>query len=362
MAGAKILDINTLLDAGIDPKTGLPLKLDNGGLKAHIKRQLRIVDEQDAVNRYSWYNQILDLSSQEIERLIYYKGQLCLFYHKALEKFYLMPYALDGGLDFYQRFKTVHPVPLSGDFDDVNKDNYLATLKLEVIYDIPLDDEIDFFEGKHCVLLHDYTKQLSQTIVSRQILNESILDLESDLLPFMRTALLSATGVTGVRVNDENESASVEEMSKGLNKAARDGRKFVATVGQIQMQELTGAPTSKSEEFLLAMQGVDNYRLSLYGLSNGGLFQKKSHMLEAEQNMNAGSISVPLQDGLRIRQRFCDIVNALTGAGMSCEISENAIEADMNGDGLIIDETAQTGNPGDQDHLSDGSNTEVINE
>ena len=48
-------DIATLWQAGIDPKTGLPLKFTSGNkcvLKEDIKKFLRLIDEQDAVNRY----------------------------------------------------------------------------------------------------------------------------------------------------------------------------------------------------------------------------------------------------------------------------------------------------------------------
>ena len=96
------------------------------------------------------------------------------------------------------------------------------------------------------------------------------------------------------------------------------------------------------------MQSLDNFRLSLYGLDNGGLFQKKSHMLEAEQEANAGHAKSPLDDGLMIRQHMCDVANALWGIGMSCEISETALSADMNGDMLSVDNQDQTGIPGQQ--------------
>ena len=66
--------INKILAAGIDPKTGLPLRAEDcNGIKSSIKAQLRIIDEQDAVNRYMWYNLPLDISSQELERLLYYR-------------------------------------------------------------------------------------------------------------------------------------------------------------------------------------------------------------------------------------------------------------------------------------------------
>lgn len=39
--------------AGINPQTGLPVKFSSPvTLKEDIKKQLRLVDEQDAVNRY----------------------------------------------------------------------------------------------------------------------------------------------------------------------------------------------------------------------------------------------------------------------------------------------------------------------
>lgn len=355
-------DPNILIQAGINPKTGLPIKFGDlgDGKKEEIRRQMRILDEQDAVNRYTWYNVPMNLSSQEVERLIYYKGQLCFFYLPELEKFFLMPYALDGGLDFYTRFNYVHPIPMAEGTSETekkiikNQADYLSTVRLEVLYDIP-EEPIDFFEGKHCVLIHDYTKQLSQTITSRQQLQEPILDIESDLIPFLRTALLNSTGVRGMRVTDQNEEASVEEASQALNLAALQGRKYVPIVGSVEFQDLTDGAVSKSEEFLLALQGLDNYRLSLYGLDNGGLFQKKAHVLEAEQTMNMGITSIPLDDGLKIRQRFCDIVNYLTGAGMSCEISETVLKADMNKDGVIMEELDQTGtSQGDQDHTMTG--------
>ena len=98
--------------AGINPVTGQPTRAtDNrSSLKNDIRKQLRIIDEQDAVNRYVWYNLPCDLTGQELERMLYYKGQLAFFYFKDLDEFYFMPYALDGTIDFYGRFNTIHPV------------------------------------------------------------------------------------------------------------------------------------------------------------------------------------------------------------------------------------------------------------
>lgn len=226
--GAKLPDLATLYQAGIDPKTGLPLKFSNGCksmLKENLRMRLRIQDEQDAVNRYVWYNLPANITSQELERLLYLKGQLCFFYDKNLEEFYFMPYALDGQIDLYQRFVTVHPVPMTAGVDDkTNKAQaeYLSTLKLKCVYGVKTEIELKDLTDS-TVLLHDYTKQLSQTIVPRATLQEPLLDVMAECIPFMRTSMIASTGIKGVRVNDADQQQNVYDGSRSLENAALTG-------------------------------------------------------------------------------------------------------------------------------------------
>lgn len=348
---ARLTDPSVYIQAGIDPKTGLPLKMVTVDckLKQDIKRSLRVLDEQNAVNRYTWYNLPCNLSSQELERLIYYRGQLAFFYIKELNEFYVMPYALSGGIDFYGRFRRIHPVPFANGTSDSDEEkrhfaaqrNYLSTLNLDVVYDVPTE-AVD--PEKVCVLLHDYSKQMSQTIVSRQEIQDSILDVMSDIIPFARTAALNSTGVQGMRVTSADEQSNVEAASQSVNHAALTGRKYIAIQGQVDFQDLSGGETAKSEEFMMLLQSLDNYRLSLYGLKAGGLFQKQSHMLQAEADVNDGNTGLIMSDGLTIRQRFCDICNAIWGIGMSCEVNEIIVGADTNGDGILDNDVDQSGN------------------
>lgn len=351
---AKMYDPNWLLQAGINPKTGLPLRFGgiNSPTKGEIYKQLSILDEQDAVNRYKWYNLPGNISSQELERLLYYRGQLAFFYVEDLDEFYFMPYALDGSIDFYGRYNTIHPVPIAAGVTEDEQakikaqEEVLSTIRLNVLYDIPLEP-IDF--SKHCVLLHDYTKQLSQTIVPRCELQRGILDVMSNMIPYLDTAMLISTGIAGVRVNNQDAASNVIALAEVIKKAPLDKNPLLPIVSDIEFQEIAFGQVAKGEEFMLAMQSLDNYRLSLYGLDNGGLFQKKSHMLEAEQEVNNINVGLIYQDGLSIRQRFCDIVNAVTGLGIWCEASECVVNNDMNLDGEIADETDQSGEaPGDQ--------------
>lgn len=349
MAGPVLPNLEPFWAAGINPKTGLPVKFGNSKftLKEDIKKQLRLIDEQDAVNRYVWYNLPMDLPSQEVERMLYYKGQLCFYYDKDLEQFYFMPYALDGTIDFYGRYNTVHPVPMTSGTDDKAgkaQAQYLAEKKLKCVYGINIDEEMD--SENCCVLLHDYTKQLSQNIIPRCTVNDPLLDVMSECVPFMRTALISGTGIKGIRVNDADQADSVNDASRGLVKAALTGEPWVAIEGNVEFQELTDGATLKAEEYMLAMQSLDNLRLSTYGIDNGGLFEKKAHELQSEADINGGPVGLVLQDGLSIRQNFCNIVNSIWGLGIWCEPAQNVMGMDNDGDGAIDEDNSDGANSG----------------
>ena len=350
---AKIIDVNTLIQAGFNPKTGLPTKVDSEDkclLKENIRKTLRVLDEQNAINRYKWYNLPSSLDGQLLERILYYKGQGMFFYMEANDSFYFLPYALNGTIDVYGRFQGVTPLPFNGstDNEEGKEKPWITELTRKPIYDV-LGDEVNNEFTEACVLLSDYSKQISQTNISRQILQEPILDAMAEAFPLARTSLIAHSGIKGMRVNDEDQKAQVELASRATTKAALNGKMWIPLVGNLEFQELTDGTALKSEEFLLYMQSLDNFRLSLYGLDNGGLFQKKSHMLEAEQDMNSGNVGLVYQDGLSLRQKFCDIVNSIWGLGIWCEASETVTGMDKNLDGEVADNQDQSGIPGEQE-------------
>ena len=354
--GPYLPNLEPFIAAGIDLKTGLPNRVTNGGAcKENIKAQLRIIDEQDAVNRYVWYNLPMDLPSQEVERMIYYKGQLCFYYDKDLEQFYFMPYALDGTIDFYGRYNTVHPVPMTSGTDDKNNKaqaEYLANKKLKCIYGMQLEEgDVDPFNS--CVLLHDRSKQLSQTVLPRAQIQDPLLDVMAECIPFMRTCLLAGSGIKGIRVNDADQADSVNDATRGMKHAALNQEPWIAIEGNVEMQELTDGATLKAEEYMLALQSLDNFRLSTYGIDNGGLFEKKAHELQSEADLNGGPVGLVMQDGLSIRQNFCNIVNSIWDLDIWCEPAQNIMGADNDGDGAIDEDNSDGANTGVE---ADGGN------
>ena len=112
----KLPDYRTLIQAGIDPKTGLPLKLAsafNGKLKQDVKRIISVIDRQDALRRYEWFNLPSGLTGELIERVLYYKGQAAFFYMPTDDTFYFLPFALDGNIDVYGHYLGITPLPFA---------------------------------------------------------------------------------------------------------------------------------------------------------------------------------------------------------------------------------------------------------
>lgn len=314
-------------------------------LKEEIRKGLRILDEANAVQRYRAYNIPTNISSEELERMLYYKGQICMFYCKELKEFFFMPFGLDGLPDIYGRFAYIHPVPMTSGTTDNPKAkaqaDYFASLRLKVYFDIPYEELTDEERENAAVIFYDRTPQLSWTNLPRVSLQEPILNVMSECFPLMRTSLFNATGVKGMRVSSTDEASNIMMANLTTQAAALNGQQFVPIKGTIDFQELSPDAVGRSEEFLMAMQALDNYRLSLYGLDSGGLFQKKSHMLESEQNMNENKAKAALIDGLNWRQRACNIATAIWNTAMSYELSETSIQTDINMDGVVGSDNEQ---------------------
>lgn len=364
---ARMTDPTLLIQAGIDPRTGLPTKLTSGDptvLKDNVKRALRIIDEQDAVNRYVWYNLPANITSQDLERFLYYKGQLAFFYVPELDEFYFMPYALDGTIDFYGRFNSIHPVPMAqGSTEDANykaQKEFLSTLKRKCVYGVMTDEVFLEDMDESAVILHDYIPQFNiNTIIPRQQINDCIVDAMAECVPLMRTSLFLSSGITGLRVNDADQWSAVLEAGKSLQTAALTGLPYNPFVGPIEFQELAMATPGLPEQFMLAMQSLDNLRLSTYGIDNGGLFEKKAHTLESEAAINGGPIGLVMEDGLALRQNFCIICNSIWNLGIWCEPAESLINADLNGDGTAYGNQSDKNSSGSENNEStDGGNSD----
>ena len=141
-----------------------------------------------------------------------------------------------------------------------------------------------------------------------------------------------------MRVADADAKDEVRVASAQVYNCALTGELATPITSNVEIQELFEGASGKAQDYLLAMQALENLRLSTYGLENGGLFEKKAHKLETEQDMNDSTVGLVYADGLAIRQNFCNIVNSIWGTSIWCDVSESVIGSDIDGDGLAYDE------------------------
>lgn len=365
---AKLPDMKTLLQAGINPKNGLPVKMSSGApdaLLCDITRLITIMDRQDYLTRYEWFNLPSGLSGDMIERILYYRGQGIFFYMPTNDTFYFLPYALDGNIDVYGRYLRVTPLPFAGPSatTDGNKQKpWIDGLTRDPVYEVLLPQEVnDDTAVTKCAILRDYSEDISQTITPRADLQRALINAEAECLPRLRTALIGMSGIAGMRVTSEDEYSNVLAASKSMDHASLTGDRLMPIIGQIDFQDLgNNANIADVNQFSLAMQLMDNLRLSTLGISNGGLFQKNAQVLQSQQdnsNMASGYI---LMDGLKQRQDFCTIVNSIFGTLIWCEIAQPEIP--VNNSTMQGDETGDGDNQDSQWGTKASSGGDTTNE
>lgn len=322
-------------------------------LEENIKRELRVKDLQQFLKRFDWQKSLPDMAENDAERMLYYRGQLMLFYMDNVNddgsgRFFLLPYALDGEIDVIGRYIDVTPVPFANGkaSEDGKEKPWIQGLKRRVIYDLDQWNRIqDKDITKYCVLLKDYSNQLAQYIVPRSVLQEGLIGYQSEILPIMRTSLINSAGVTGMRVNSQDEESNVKVANAAKVAAAKNGEGWIPIVGAMEFQDLNTASSNSPTDLLEAYQAIDNCRAAFMGSGSGTVFQKNAHMLQDEQDGNNQSVQVPLQDSLDNRKNFAELANAvfaekginiMVDINKGLEMPEN--EEIQEDEGMIIEE------------------------
>lgn len=342
-------EINTAI--GLNGKTGLPLKI-GAGLKCNTDTDLKIkLREQDKAinsNMWDWCNTFLRVNGQWINRMLYYRGQLAYAYMSEIEEFVLLPFVVDGNLDMYGRPKYIRLIPFTGAKKDPKMkpiEDYLATKKFRVIWSINDPIEADDLD-KVAVILYDRTPDLGNFVLAQNLLNEVLINYEAEIYTYMRTNLINATGVSGLKVGGKDEIESVMNANANLQIAAKTAQKWVPIVGNaVDFQELVSS-NGNTQEFLQAAQAIRNLRLNLNGLPSGGIYDKSQYVNKSQTSMNQGEVdsALVLQDKYSCRDNFCTLVDYIWRTGIDCLPSENIVMTDLDANGVMFDDETDNHN------------------
>ena len=328
--------LNGLRDYGVPINDTKARTASKETLMDKFLTNMRIQDLQDFIGRYKWFNLPEGIDQELLERMFYYRAQVGFFFDKEDGKCYILPYTLNGTIDIYGRYTGVSFLPFNGKAETDKKQVYIPGEGRIPVYDVMLEEELtEDVWNNSCVLCTDYTKQMTQEVMPRCQTQDCVLRTMAEVYPMARTALISNSGLKIMKLTNANQAGTVNMLNQTQYDALLNGDTFLGFVGDPNTQQMPDTSPAKSEEYFLYLQSLENLRLSFLGLQNGGIFQKKAHELQSENDMISSNTSRIYNDGLRNRQRWCNIINSIWGLGMWCMPSEVEMMQDMNGDGLL---------------------------
>lgn len=309
----------------------------------------------ETVERFEWKNLPPELTTDLIERVLYYRFKGALFNYN--ERFYFLPFALKGEIDSYGRYIGITPVLFTGQWkasgdgkitDDIS---FISGKTYKVVYDlISADKEInmedvdlDAFDqddelslDENAVILTDSTLEVSQDFTPMEYLIRPVIEQLVDILVLVNIDLISSAKMFYVVAKDAEQKDAIEKEFRDLDNRILNGKRVVVLTSKTDLKELMGTSVKDTARYFQSYQSIENLRKDIIGIDNGGTFMKQEHTTQMETEANSSGGSFVLNNALRMRKDFCAIANKTFGLNIDVDIKGGA--KDPN----IVPEGAQT--------------------
>lgn len=305
-------------------------------LFSKLGQSLKDMDYQQFLTRFRWVNLPEGLSSELLERILYFSGSAMFFYIKELNRFYFLPYGMSGegtetGIDFYGQYNRLKPYSFNGSTDgsgELNaagkklssQDLYLSTQIRDNIKDIPIvatEEEARKVYENGAVICFDRTPQLSYLIESRNRISQSYVKYLIKILIQTKSALINSNGFNLFSTDSESAADILQLQIDTINEDRENG-KLAAVVssnlGNIENIQ-SNAPTAITD-FWNAFVAADNLRLKSLGIQNDGVIQKKQYQNMQETTLDVDAAMQIYMNSYLERVKFAAIVNSIWGLGI----------------------------------------------
>lgn len=379
--GAKMFDLNALAQSGI-PLSNEMLKygnaVDQNGVVVsanpldyglHYDELFAIMREQnylETIERYMWTNVPFGLTPDLIERVLFFRGKGVLYFNDAVGKFQFLPFALNDTIDEYGRYTRCNTLPFIG-VDEVKRDSnskkrmVSAVMEdLELVYDLPYNEEmLRIIREKKPVgiILNDNTLAISQQPIIRANYVKPVLHMMATLMNIINCAMFGAADHNVLAVENESELKSINQGIDAINKNILNGKRFTAITSPLKIEPLKTSNTADLEGLFNTFNSLSNFLKSITGVANPGVFDKKAHLLQEEQQLNGSNADDIYYNGLRQRQEFCMLVQAYYGYPIWCE-SKRAM-SEVQAENMA---TGETSDPDNTQYNDDGGKKDAVSE
>lgn len=282
----------------------------------------------ETLERYMWLNVPFGLTQDIIERVLFFRGKGIFYFNDEVDKFQFLPFALNGTIDEYGRYIRCNTLPFTGvdeeekDSKNKKKERRLIYENLDIVYDLPYNAEMmKIVKQKKTVgiILNDNSLGLTQQPIIRSNYVKPILHLMSTLMQIINTAMYGCADHNLIQVENESEIASINNQINAINFDILKGRRFTPIAGTLPIQPLKTSNTANLEGLFNTFNSLSNFLKSITGIANPGVFDKKAHLLQEEQQLNGSNADDIYYNGLRLRQEFCMMIQAYYNYPIWCE-------------------------------------------
>lgn len=309
----------------------------------------------ETIERFEWRNLPPELSSDLIERVLYFRFKGALFMFN--EKYYFLPFTLKGTIDSYGRYISITPVLFTGQWkiqqgkytEDIS---FMSNAEFTVVYDLPKqegetaedevgedveDDAMTLPDAKDkAVILTDSSLEIAQDFTPINYLIRPLVEQMVDILVLVNIDLITSAKVFYVVAKDASQKEAIEKEFQDLDNRILNGKRIVVVTSPTELKELTGANVKDSARYFQSYQSIDNLRKDIIGIDNGGTFMKQEHTTEMETQTNSNGGSFVLNNALRMRRAFCETANHVFGLSIQVDL-KNASQTS-----LVAPQGAQT--------------------
>lgn len=248
---------------------------------------IRDIDLQQYTSRYKWEGLPEYLPDNIIERLLYYKGNICLFFNGGT--FYALPYAFSGKLNTYSYPTAVKPIALNGKSFGSKELNTYANGQLN--------------KNAECVILTDrIPTSFNDLCIPRASIQDDIIKLMSDTLVKGNINLVNSLKKGIVAVESEDQ---VKTIKQDIDKSNEENDPYIVTTKGNMTKSMevwnNNIPTDM-ESYIQFLSAVNNLRCYGLGIKNQGIYEKTERMLVGQLSGVAYQTNLMLETGLTCRR------------------------------------------------------------
>ena len=340
-----------LINAGLIEQLNDKSFNPNASLSFDAEAYTTMLQSKDLVlcaNRYVWKGLPINLTSQQLEAMLYQWGTLCMFENDKGELVFSR-YAAIGDLNPYGLLDKIQPIDMAGNAYDAVR---------SVIHSA---NQAQLQEGdKVCIIINDYTTFTQMTNeASRYAINKATTIHDQVLVhsQLMTNIFLSVKKAMALCESEEQKNIVMQQVH-----ALLDPSKPVVAISSSRGKNGKGLDTPiemfnfnntfDTQNYCQTIDYYDKLRRSFNGIPAPDTFEKKERKITAEAEDTSTHTNLVLLDGLLQRQNairlFTKYCNNKDNKNITCNLQDMLIPEVEN------DDDNETGDDSNAEEVQNG--------